>query len=476
MPDLPIVILGGGFAGCAAARALTRVLRQRDVVLASRDNFITYNPLLPEVVGASIAPVHAVAPLRQVAPRARAMMVNVTHIDFAARRLHYLGEGSGEIAWDQLVLAFGTDAKLDLVPGMERYGLPLKTLGDALFLRNRVMSRLEQADLVDDPEQRRWLLQFVVVGGGFSGVEVAGEIADFLRAARQFYPRVRMDEACVTVLHKGDHLLPELPARLGDAGCRMMREDGISIELHARVLAANDRGVSWRDGSGQERFTAAGTIVNTLGTEPNALLGTIADGHPGLTIARGRIVTNADMSVPGLPGVWAIGDCAAVPNAQDGAASPPTAQFAERQGRQLAANIGASIAGQPTRPFRYRALGQLSSIGRHSAVAEVLSLQASGLVGFLLWRALYLMKFPTFARKARIFLEWTWDLVFRQDIANLKFVRSRPPAKAAEAPVAAQAPMWPYETVDIPPAALAGAATIGAGMRMDFDMDMEGMA
>ena len=428
MPDLPIVLLGGGFAGCAAARALARVLPQRAVVLASRDNFITYNPLLPEVVGASIAPVHAVAPLRQLAPRARSMMVNVTDIDVAARRLHYLGEGSGEIAYDQLVLAFGTDAKLDLVPGMARYGLPLKTLGDALFLRNRVMSRLEQADLVDDPEQRRWLLQFVIVGGGFSGVEVAGEIADFLRSAQRHYPRVRMDEACITLLHKGEQILPELPRRLGDVGCRMMRADGIRIELGARVLRADARGVHWRDAAGEERITPAGTIVCTLGTEPNPLVANLAARCAGLAIERGRIVTAPDMSVPACPGVWAIGDCAAVPNAMDGSTSPPTAQFAERQGTQLARNLAAHLGGQPTRAFRFRALGQLSSIGHHSAVAEVLQVQASGLVGFLMWRALYLMKFPTFARKARIFLEWTWDLVFSQDIANLRFVRSRMPA------------------------------------------------
>lgn len=181
-----IVIVGGGFAGARLAQRLAaRLPESWRVTLLSRENFITYNPLLPEVVGASLLPGHVIAPLRQLSKRARVCMVQVTDIDLTARTVHYLGEGEGVVKYDELVLACGQSADLSLVKGMARYALPLKTLGDALFMRNRAIVRLEQAELQPDPQLRRWLSSFVVIGGGFSGVEVAGGLADFLRASRR---------------------------------------------------------------------------------------------------------------------------------------------------------------------------------------------------------------------------------------------------------------------------------------------------
>jgi len=318
METKTIVIIGGGFAGSRLAERLERELPDHwRIVLLSRENFITYNPLLPEVVGASLLPGHVIAPLRQITKRAQVYMVQVTEIDLVERTVRYLGEGSGEIRYDELVLAVGQSANLDLVKGMARYALPLKTLGDSLFMRNRAIVRLEQAELQPDPELRRWLTSFVVIGGGFSGVEVAGELADFLRASRRYYRSV--DEVRVHVVHSADRLLPELSPGLGRFAERKMREQGIDVRLNARCARVDDRGITLADGE----VLTAGTVICTIGTAPNPLIAELP-----LPKSRGRLEVASDMSVPGAPGVWALGDCAAVPNASDGKVSPPTAQFA----------------------------------------------------------------------------------------------------------------------------------------------------
>jgi len=412
-----LVIIGGGFAGARLAQALERTLpAEWQITLLSRDNFITYNPLLAEVVGASLLPGHVVAPLRQMVRRTRVYMVQVTGIDLAERVVHYLGEGEGVLRFDQLVLACGQGANLDIVKGMGRYGLPLKTLGDSLFLRNRAIVRLEQAELQPDAEMRRWLTSFVVIGGGFSGVEVAGGLADFLRASRRFYGCTATDNVRVHLVHSTDRLLPELSPSLGRFTERKLKEQGVDVRLNARAVRVDDRGIVLGDGE----IISAGTVICTIGTAPNPLVAELP-----VPKARGRIAVAADMSVPGFEGLWAIGDCAAVPNARGGSLSPPTAQFADRQARALAANIARKLRGEVTRPFSYRPLGQLSAIGHNKAVAEIFGLRVAGFVAWLLWRGVYLLKIPTLGRKVRLFLEWNWAMFFPPDISHLGFARTR---------------------------------------------------
>src|SRR5205807_808412 len=296
-----LIIVGGGFAGTKTAQLLEHTLPPDwTLMLISQENFITFNPLLPEVVGASIMPSHVIAPHRQMLHCSHVCMAQVSEIDTAARVVRYLGEGPGTLPYDQLVLACGTNANLDVVKGMAQVALPLKTLGDALFLRNRIIARLEQAELQPDPEHRRWLMSFIVVGG---------------------------------------------------------------------------------------ELISGGTVICTIGTQPNALL----DSIPAMK-SRGRLVVNPDLSVPGLEGVWAVGDCAAVINEADRKVCPPTAQFAEAQARQLAANIISHLASRPTRPFQFRPKGQLSSVGHNKAVAEVLGFKVSGFIAWLMWRGLYLLR------------------------------------------------------------------------------------
>lgn len=432
-----LIIVGGGFAGMRTARELEHTLPPDWILtVVSQENFITFNPLLPEVVGASLLPGHVVAPHRQMIHCSRVCMARVIEIDPVCKIIQYLGEGSGIFRYDELVLACGTHASLEVVKGMPSYGLPLKTLGDALFLRNQLIARLEQAELQPNIEHRRWLTSFVVVGGGFSGVETAGELVDFLYASLRYYKRVRAEDIAITLLHSGDHLLPELSASLGAFTLRKMCQRRVDVRLNARAVRVTDRAVLLESGE----IISAGTVICTIGTQPNALIEALP-----VPKQRGRVVVNPDMSVPGLDGIWAAGDCAAVVNALDGKICPPTAQFAEAEATQLAANIVARLSGRATQPFRFRPRGQLASIGHNKAVAEVLGIRLSGFVAWLMWRGLHLLRIPTMARKTRLFLEWNWAMFFPPDIAHFGYRRTqrhtsheaavadpRPPAKHAE--------------------------------------------
>lgn len=411
-----VIIVGGGFAGVALAKALeSRMPTEWQIYLLSQENFITYNPLLPEVVGASLLPGHVLAPLRQMLKRTRMRMVKVTKIDVAQRRVHYQGREMGYLDYDQLVVACGVDANLEVVEGMGEHGLPLKTVGDALFLRNRIIERLEQATIEPDTNIRRWLTTFIVVGGGFSGVEVAGELFDFLCAAVKYYKNVIKGDCRVVLLQAIDRLLPEVSPRLGKYALDVMRKRGLDVHLNAKVDRVDERSVRLNSGE----IIEGGTIICTIGTMPRSF--TLSLPFPKV---RGRIQAAADMSVPGYEGIWALGDCAVVPNGYDREVSPPTAQFADRQAKHLAVSIAATVRGETTKPFSYRSIGQLVTIGHNKAVAELFGLRISGFIAWLLWRGTYLLKIPTLARKVRLFLEWNWAMFFPPDIAHLGFVRT----------------------------------------------------
>jgi len=310
------------------------------------------------------------------------------------------------LPYDQLVLACGMTVNVNALPGMAEHALPLRTVGDALFLRNRLLVRMEQAEMQDDPERRRWLTTFIVVGGGLSGVEVAGELSDFVLASRRYYPNIDARDCKVILLHNEDRILPELDARLADFALTKMQHRGIDFRLNTLVARADDRGVELRSGARID----GGTVICAVGTAPTELVNKLP-----LPKQRGRIETAPDMLVPGYPGVWALGDCAAVINAHDGRLSPPTAQFATRQAEQLAENLLRGLRGDPARPFSYQSRGQFSTIGHQRAVAEIFGLRLSGLMPWILRRGVYLANFPTFARKVRVLFEWIWTCLFPPD-------------------------------------------------------------
>jgi NADH dehydrogenase len=256
---------------------------------------------------------------------------------------------------------------------------------------------------------------FVVIGGGFSGVEVAGELADYLKSIRSYYPRVNMDEVRLTVVQDIDRLLPELPVRLGQAALRSLERRGVAVLLGKRAAEVHADGIRCTDGE----MLSAATVICTIGTRSNALVEVL-----GLAADRGRIVTQPDLSVEGSNGIWAAGDCALIVNQLDGKAAPPTAQFAVREARLLARNLLRRLAGRATEPFRYRSRGMMAAIGHMNGVADVFGIPLSGLPAWLMWRAYYLSQMPTFGRKLRIYVEWTWGMLFPTDITHFRFTRS----------------------------------------------------
>lgn len=415
-----IVIVGGGFAGTALARALEKQLpRGYRVVLVSEESYTTFNPMLAEVVGASVFPEHVVAPIRQMlgaGTKSQFVMGRVTRIDVDRRRVRASTlAGAQDIAYEHLVLAFGTRANLDLVPGLSHHALPLKLVGDAMFIRNRVLQRIARIELEDDPVVRQRLGHFIVIGGGFSGVEVAGALADFLHGATRYYPRVRPHELKVTVIEGGHRLLPELPALLGLAAAHSMHARDIAVRLEARAAQVDADGVMLADGE----YVAGATVICTIGTKPNPIV-----EHLDVPKQRGRIETTPDMSVEGRPGLWAIGDCALVRNGMTQQFAPPTAQFAVAQAHTLAHNIVARIGGRATSEFRHRSKGMMATTGHMKGVALLLGLRLHGLPAWLLWRAYYLLLMPTLGRKVRIWVEWTWSMFFPADITHLRFTRT----------------------------------------------------
>ena len=423
-----VAIIGGGFAGTTLLRKLDgRLPEGYELVLVSDESYTTFNPMLPEAVGASVFPEQVVAPIRQMIRHARFVMGRVTAIDPVTRsfRCETLAGERCE-RYEHLVLAFGNRARLDLLPGLAEHGIALKTVGDAMHIRNTVLRRIARIELESDAAVRARLGHFVVIGGGFSGVETAGELVDCLRSIRRYYPRVRPDELKVTLLQDQPRLLLELSERLGQAAHASLARRGVAVRTNVRAKCVGERGVML--GSGE--FVPAATVICTIGTRPNSLVERML-----LPTERGRIVVDPDLSVPQHHGLWAMGDCARAQNAFDGKVAPTTAQFAVREARCVAANILSSLRGQPTRAFHYRPRGSMAAIGHRKGVAEVLGVPLWGLPAWLLWRAYYLSQMPTVGRKVRIFVEWTWGMFFPNDITHLRFTRSHELDLPAAGPV-----------------------------------------
>ena len=408
-----VVIVGGGFAGVTSARLLRKRLpADWDIVLFSQENHFIFTPLLGDVVGSSINPMHVVCPIRQMARGVACRTAPLTRINLQGQSVSYLTP-TGQLAtqgFHHLVLACGSVVNLDIIPGMAAHGWPLKTMGDALLLRNHLITLLEKAEVETDAQARRRLLSVVVVGAGFSGVEVAGEVRDLLVASTRFYKNLKAADPRVTLLEGRERILPELPEKLSAFAHRKMSAGGIMIRTHTIAQAVTEEGIRLKDGSAID----AGTIICTIGTSAHPLVKSL-----NLPMAGNRLKTGPDFRVEGQVALWAVGDCAAVINAHDQKPSAPTAQVAVRQAKQLSDNLVRVIAGQPTRPFSFKPLGMLASIGNYKAVGIVFGLRVSGFIAWFLWRGIYLSKMPSLGRKIQIAFDWAWQLIFPRDLVQL---------------------------------------------------------
>lgn len=417
-----VVIVGGGFAGASCAQALERSARRMplDITIINRNNYFVFTPLLVEAGTGSLEPRHAVVPLRDFLTTSTLRTAEMIGLDPRDRTVTYrvVGEEhTDSITYDHLVVALGSVTRLPAVPGLAEYGFEMKSLGDAVALRDRAIALLEQADATSDADRRRELLHFVVVGANFSGVEVAGEFFNFLREAAGRYANVTPQECTVTLVEIAPRILTALDEDLSAYGLRQLRNCGIRVELQTSVTEVRPDSVQLATG---ERLPTR-TLIWCAGIAPNPLAARL--GLP--CDERGAIVCDADLRVRGFDTVWAIGDCAANP-APDGGSYPATAQHAVRQGKHLARNIVRSIKGEPTLPCRIRSLGALAALGCRTAVAKVMGVNLAGFPAWFLWRTVYLFKMPGWSRRLRVALDWTMDLLFSRTIVQLGVHRAAP--------------------------------------------------
>ena len=423
-----ILILGGGFAGLTTARRLEKTLRpgEASITVVSRENFSLFTPMLPEVSSGNLEARHVATPLRAQLQRARFVLADVRSLDLEKREVvveHTILGSRQTLGYDQLVIGVGAVTSTFNLPGVAEHALPLKTLEDADRLRNHVIAMLELADVALDPVERKRLLTFIFVGGGFTGVEAAGEMVDFFRSIAKFYRSIDPREIEVILVEGGAKLLPDLQAGMGEYSARELERRGVVVLLNALVASADDKGLELKGG----RRIDAGTIVWSAGVRPSPFVA-------GLSIGTGRggsIKTNPDMSVPGHPGVWAIGDCASIPDPHGGTYAP-TAQHAIREGPVLAANIVATLRGKPTKPFVYEAIGIMASLGARRGVAGLRGKYLlTGFLAWFLWRTYYLARLPGLDRRLRVTFDWTLGLLFPRDIAELRVYTKAAQLRAA---------------------------------------------
>ena len=416
-----ILILGGGFAGLHAAMHLDETLARDpdiEITLVNRENFFLFTPMLHEVAASDLDLTNIVNPVRKLLKRVKFFAGEVESIDLERRQVtvsHGFDHHHHEVPYDHLVIGLGSITNFFNLPGLEQRALTMKSLGDAIHLRNHLIAHLEEADTECCPPVRRPLLTFVVAGGGFAGVETIAGINDFVREAVRFYSNLREDMLRVVLVHPGNVILPELGEKLGKYTEKKLAERGVEIRVNTRVTGVCDNNVKLSTG---EQIVSE-TLIWTAGTSPNPVL----DSLP-CEKERGRLKVDESLRVPEWPGVWALGDCALVPDGKTGQYHPPTAQHALREGKTLAKNLIASVRGGALKPFSFSTIGQLAAIGRRTGVANIFGINFSGFIAWWMWRTIYLSKLPRFEKKLRVALDWTLDLLFSKDLVQFQTVRA----------------------------------------------------
>ncbi len=421
-----VLILGGGFGGMYTALEFERALGRwtdLEVTLINHDNFFLFTPMLHEVAASDLDITNIVSPIRKLLRRVTFFHGQIEAIDLVNRRVgvsHGHENHCHALPYDHLVLALGSTTNFYGIPGLADRAFTMKSLSDAIVLRNHLIANLEEADF-ECGAPREPLLNFVVAGGGFAGVETIAAMNDFLREALRFFSNIREDMLRVTLVSAGKGILPELGEKLGSYAQRKLTEQKVEIRLNCKVTAVNGHDVSLSDGT----TITTNTLVWTAGISPHALLSTLPCSK-----TKGRVLVNEYLEVPEWPGVWALGDCALVPDPKTGAFHPPTAQHALREGKLAAQNILATVRGGWKRPFVYTTIGLLAPIGRRTGVANILGVNFSGFIAWWLWRTIYLLKLPRFEKKVLVALDWTLDVLFSKDLVHFKASRTTSPPPA----------------------------------------------
>ena len=401
------VIVGGGYAGSYVARYLGK----RGATIVSPENSMLFTPLLPEAASGTLEPRHVVVPLRVMCPHAELVLGRATELDFTRRRVQVeTFEGLVNVQYRDLVVGLGSISRALPIPGLAEHALGFKNLADAIHLRNHVLQRLDAADAAATETHRERELTFVFVGAGYAGVEALAELSDLVHDALRYYPSLRDAPQRWVLVDAAPKILPEIPTRLGDYAAQQIAKRGIEIRVGTTLESVEAHAAHLSNG---ERFLTH-TVVWTAGVKANPVLERL-----GLPLdERGRVKVDGTLRVEGLEHVWALGDCAAVPNlATPEAVDPPTSQHALRQARRLAKNL----KGEPQQ-YRYRMLGQVATLGRYKGIADVMGLLLTGFLGWFVTRTYHLYQLPLFSRKLRVVTDWTTSLFFRRDIAELSML------------------------------------------------------
>ena len=427
-----IVILGGGFAGLTAAMELEKALGRDssvEITVVNRENFFLFTPMLHEVAASDLDLTTIVNPARKMLRHARFFAGEVDGIDIEQKTLvvsHGFDQHQHTLEFDMLVVGLGCVTNLYGIPGLQEYALTMKSLGDAMRLRNHLIAHLEEADS-ECCQVKEPLTTFVVAGGGFAGVETVAGINDFVRNALGSYPNLREEMVRIVLVHSGSAILPELKGELGSYAERKLKARKVEIHLDTKVQSFDGKTVCLNDGTTIE----TNTLVWTAGASPNPLLDTIPCKKE-----RGRLLVNEFLELQGRSDIWALGDCAAVPDLHKGGFHPPTAQHALRQAKVVAHNVVASLRCTRKKQFTFMTIGQLASIGRRTGLANIFGFNFSGFIAWWLWRTIYLSKLPRFEKKLRVAFDWTLDLLFSKDLVQFLNIRapmiSRTDAKQAD--------------------------------------------
>jgi len=433
-----ILVVGGGYVGMYTALRLQQRLRQHEasVTVVDPQSYMTYQPFLPEAAAGSIEPRHVVVPLRRVLPRCRVVAGRVVSVDHAARTAvvdPVGGDDVYDLPYDVLVMAPGSVARTLPIPGLAEQAIGFKTVGEAIWLRNHVISRLEFAATTPDRDKRRRALTFTFIGGGYAGIEAFAELEDMARDAVRYYPGIYASDMRWVMVEATGRVLPEVSPDMGEYTLDRLRERGMDVLLETRVTSLTDGVVELDNG---ERFESD-TIVWTAGVRPNPLLR--QTDLP--TDSKDRLVGTAYLTVDGVEDAWTAGDCAAIPDLskeEPGALCGPSAQHAVRQAKQLADNIVADLREQPLRAYEHSYAGSVASLGLHKGVAEIYGIKIKGYPAWFMHRTYHMSRVPTFNRKMRVIADWTLDLFFRREIVSLgvlenpreEFVRAAQPPSA----------------------------------------------
>lgn len=428
-----IVILGSGFAAVECAKKLENEYGndpEIELVMIGEDNFLLFTPMLPQVASGMIETRHIVFPIRTICKKTKFYEGRIKNVDPYGKLVTLWGTGdkrSISIHYDFLVVALGSETNFFGMADVEKNAYTMKTLNDAVMLRNRIIDMLEQAENETNPILRKSFLNFVVVGGGFAGIETAGELMDLLLDVRKYYPSIQKDDLKVIVLEAMGEILPGFNKKLAEFAKQKLKERGIDIQLKKAVTSFDGNEVTIKTLDETPKDSIDQSEINSIITK--TLIWT-AGITPVNTIKRsmfktekGKIVVNNFLEVPKFPGVFAIGDCALFVDPITNRPFPPTAQIAEAQAKMAAKNLISLIKNSEKEKFVYHSKGQLAIIGKRTGIATFLGMNISGFLAWLIWRNVYLSKIPTFDKKTRVFLDWMIDLFFDRDVSRLKIMK-----------------------------------------------------